>query len=58
MGKTFHVDDEAVRRVTVNDQARLGQYRDAAPKSGTSHVYYGRYVVAQTRSVAEAYAFE
>jgi hypothetical protein len=58
MGKTSMSTMKQSGGMTVNDQARLGQYRDAAPKSGTSHVYYGRYVVAQTRPVAEAYAFE
>jgi hypothetical protein len=58
MGKTFMSTMKQSGGIAVDDQARLGQYRDAAPKSGTSHVYYGRYVVAQSRSVAEAYAFE
>jgi hypothetical protein len=41
----------------ITDQARIGQYRDAAAKMGTSHVYYGRYVVASSRATAEALAF-
>jgi hypothetical protein len=58
MGKTYMSTMKQIAGVPVDDQARLGQYRDAAPKSGTSHVYYGRYVVSETREVAEAYAFE
>jgi hypothetical protein len=58
MGKTYMSTMKQILGVAVPDQARIGQYRDAAPESGTSNVYYGRYVVATSRAVAEAYAFE
>jgi hypothetical protein len=57
MGKTYMSTMKQVAGLAVDDQARLGQYRDAAPKSGTAHVYYGRYAVATSRAVAEAYSF-
>ncbi len=57
MGKTYMSTMKQVNGVTVRDQARIGQYRDASQKSGTSHVYYGRYVVAEDRAIAEAFAF-
>jgi hypothetical protein len=41
----------------VADQARIGQYRDASQGTGTSHVFFGRYVVASTRLTAESLAF-
>jgi hypothetical protein len=58
MGKTYMSTMKQLLGVPIDDQARIGQYRDAAPQSGTAHVYYGRYVVATSRDVAEAYAFE
>jgi hypothetical protein len=58
MGKTYMSTMKQILGVAVKDHARIGQYRNSMPESGTSHVYYGRYVVAKSRAVAEAYAFE
>lgn len=58
MGKTYMSTMKVLAGVTVADHARIGQYRDSTPKSGTSHVDYGRYAVATSREVAETYAFE
>jgi hypothetical protein len=58
MGKTYMSTMKQILGIPVSDQARIGQYRGAAPQSGTAHVYYGRYVAATSRAAADAYAFE
>jgi hypothetical protein len=58
MGKTYMSTMKQVAGVAIDDHARIGQYRDKTAKSGTSTVYYGRYVVASSRAAAEAFAFE
>jgi hypothetical protein len=57
MDRTSMSTMKQIGGAAVEDHARLGQYRDAGPKSGTSHVYYGRYVVSETRAGAELLAF-